>query len=102
MTDLVSTLIKRLDTGTIANTGIIPWSCPVPSFGDLFTARVATLGLNPSNREFVDEDGNELDGPLRRFHTLRSLGLTRWSDAQEQHKELILDSCREYFARNPY
>ena len=65
-------------------------------------ARVATLGLNPSNREFVDCAGNELDGASRRFHTLSSLGLDAWRDVQPRHLALIAESCRCYFAVNPY
>lgn len=102
MNSLVSILLKRLDDESLAGTGVIPWSSPVLSFGDLSRARVATLGLNPSNREFVDTEGNELDGSLRRFHTLTSLGLARWSDARSYHRSLIAESCRAYFARNPY
>lgn len=81
---------------------MIPWSCPVPSFGDPSLAVVATLGLNPSNREFVDGSGKELDGAVRRFHTLTSLGLPGWSEATARHLQLIVDSCRAYFSRNPY
>jgi hypothetical protein len=102
MDSMVSTLLKRLDDQSLVGTGVIPWSSPVLSFGDLSRARVATLGLNPSNREFVDTEGNELNGPSRRFHTLASLGLERWSDAQVCHRSLIAESCRAYFARNPY
>lgn len=98
----LSTLLARLDTPTIASTDIIPWGCPVPSFGDLSSSRIATLGLNPSNREFVDESGEELEGPFRRFHTLKSLGLRCWSDATPYHLRLILETCRDYFSRNPY
>jgi hypothetical protein len=71
-------------------------------FGDLSTSRVATMGLNPSNREFVDESGNELEGSARRFHTLNSLGLSSWADADARHLRLILQSCSEYFLGNPY
>jgi hypothetical protein len=98
----LSALIKRLSEIRICETNIIPWSSPVPSFGDLSSARVATLGLNPSNREFVDRSGSELVGLARRFHTLRSLDIARWSDAKPSHSQLIWDSCREYFSRNPY
>jgi hypothetical protein len=86
----------------VSGTDVIRWGCPVPSFGDLSISRVATLGLNPSNREFVDELGDELRGPLRRFHTLNSLGLESWADADARHLRLILDSCRTYFLGNPY
>jgi len=99
---MLSTLVTRLDNIALHGTNVIPWSCPVPSFGDLSRSKIATLGLNPSNREFVDESGNELDGPSRRFHTLKSLGLANWTDAEDQHLNLIMDSCRAYFSRNPY
>ena len=102
MHGLISTLVKRLDDPALVNAGVIPWSSPVLSFGDVAAARVATLGLNPSNREFVDGAGNELDGPSRRFHTLGSLGLDAWRDAQPHHLALIAESCRCYFAVNPY
>jgi hypothetical protein len=102
MNSELQALMKRLDALAFAGTSVIPWSCPVPSFGDLQSARIATLGLNPSNREFVDVAGNELDGPHRRFHTLRSLELDRWSSARTRHVHLVVESCRQYFTRNPY
>lgn len=98
----LATLIDRLDSIAMSGTDVIRWGAPVPSFGDLTRARVATLGLNPSNREFVDDSGDELQGPHRRFHTLNSLGLTEWSDVDVRHPRLILDSCRTYFLGNPY
>src|SRR6266849_5010343 len=102
MNTMLSKLVERLGDSTLSEANVIPWSSPVPSFGDVSRSRVATLGLNPSNREFVDALGNELDGPLRRFHTLRSLRLARWSDVSVPQLRLILDSCRAYFFRNPY
>lgn len=98
----LSALIRQLGQNDLSSTKVIPWSSPVPSFGDVSSARVATLGLNPSNREFVDQSGRELIGPSRRFHTLGSLGLARWSDAQPPHTNLIGESCRTYFSGNPY
>src|SRR5262245_11208827 len=102
MIETLSYLIERLTTPFIAETSVINWGCPVPSFGDLSKSRVATLGLNPSNKEFVDEAGNELDGLDRRFHTLGSLGLKSWSDVNSQHVDLIFDSCNNYFLGRPY
>lgn len=95
-------LLDRLDSPAASKAGVIQWGCPVPSFGDLSGARVATVGLNPSNREFVDEFGRELEGPARRFHTLTSLRLRSWSEADSRHLRLILASCAGYFLRNPY
>ena len=98
----LANLIARLDDPQLAETDVISWGAPVPSFGDLSRARVATLGLNPSNREFVGDSGSELGGPERRFHTLTSLGIRSWSDVNAYHLRLILDSCRTYFFGNPY
>jgi hypothetical protein len=102
MQKTISNLVKRLQNSTFSDTNVIPWSSPVPSFGDWSKSKVATVGLNPSNREFIDLSGKELDGEYRRLHTLRSLGLKRWSDADTEHINLIVDSCRHYFTRNPY
>jgi hypothetical protein len=95
-------LLNRIDSPAVVDSGVIPWGAPVPSFGDSTVATVATLGLNPSNREFVDEHGSELDGPSRRFHTLQSLKLKSWADADARHMEMILKSCCSYFDGNPY
>src|SRR5690606_8657466 len=96
------TLLDRLTDETAREAQVIPWGCPVPAFGDPAAARVATLGLNPSNREFVDDEGVELVGAARRFHTLTSLGLSSWDDADADHLDRILVSCRDYFTGNPY
>ena len=102
MYSTISALLNRLDSRTIAGTGVIKWGCPVPICGDPASARIATVGINPSNREFVDERGNELAGRSRRFHTLNSLGLSTWAEADCRHIEQITDSCTQYFQRNPY
>lgn len=98
----LSSLLERLDSRALSKAKVIPWSSPIPSFGDLSRSSIATLGLNPSNREFVDIHGKELDGDLRRFHTLKSLGLQKWTDANPSHHKLILESCSRYFHQNPY
>ena len=98
----LTTLISQLDSPSMSGTSVIRWGCPVPSFGDLSRSHVATLGLNPSNREFVDGSGRELQGQFRRFHTLNSLGLESWSDVNARHIRLILESCNSYFLGNPY
>lgn len=102
MQSTLASLIRHLNNIPLAEENIIRWSCPVLSFGNPSTSTVATLGLNPSNREFVDQLGRELDGPLRRFHTLGSLGLNQWDEANAQHLQLIIESYYAYFLRNPY
>jgi hypothetical protein len=102
MDKMLHDLIGQLDEHLCKTSQVIPWSCPVPSFGDVSKSVLATLGVNPSNREFVDESGRELRGSSRRLHTLTSLGLQKWSDVDETHVRLIAQACREYFSRNPY
>jgi hypothetical protein len=78
------------------------WGSPILSFGNLETSRVATLGLNPSNREFVDANGKELRGTERRFHSLNSLKIKGWEDITIGQLKSILDLSDNYFIRNPY
>lgn len=98
----LTTLLNLLDSKKISNTSVIKWGSPVPSFGDLSNSKVATLGLNPSNKEFVDEMGKEIIGKSRRFHTLKSLGIKTWSDIDSRHIQLIIETCTKYFLINPY
>jgi hypothetical protein len=93
-------VVEGLDA--LATSNVIPWACPVPFFGPLPYARVATVGINPSGREFLDAMGRELDGRERRLPTLRSLGLPSWSHADARHIRTILEACVDYFRRNPY
>lgn len=102
MNRTIANLVKRLDKLPNDVEHVISWGSPIPSFGNIETSLIATLGLNPSNREFVDNNGDELNGVERRFHSLSSLGLNKWSDITSNHLRLIEDSCHEYFYRNPY
>src|ERR1700722_6144743 len=98
----MTALLQMLDTHQCAGLEVIGWGCPVPFFGHLESARLATVGINPSNREFVGPDGSELAGDDRRLPTLGSLGLSSWSQADFVSLRSILQGCRDYFERNPY
>lgn len=54
----------------------IPEALPILFFGDIFSNHLvcATVGLNPSWREYLSKAGRLLTGPNRRLHTLHSLG----------------------------
>ena len=95
-------LLESLTDTDVLSADVIPWSSPVPAFGRATTSCVGTVGLNPSNREFVDEFGHELKGAHRRFETLTSLGIRRWSSAKRQHIKKITAACENYFFNNPY
>lgn len=100
----LSDLAIQLSHGKPIALGAIGWASPVLAFGSPINSSVATLGLNPSNIEFVDRHGTELIEPNNRFETLRSLKLFDWKDASRESLERILVSCETYFHlnRRPY
>ncbi len=95
-------ILDRLRQRPPANCGVVSDSTPVVSFGNPATARVATLGLNPSKNEFLDRSGELLQGDERRFETLKSLGLRSLGRADDATLEVLVTACHEYFHRNPY
>jgi hypothetical protein len=82
--------------------GVIAGSTPVVAFGDPVESWVATLGINPSQAEFLDESSDLLDGPSRRLATLRSLGVGRYENLTRDHAVAIVGDCAAYFDRRPY
>ena len=82
---VLTTLIDRLDSDAAVKAGIIPWSCPVPAFGDLSGPRLATLGINPSNREFVDSPGTSLRG-----NSGDSILSVRWASIVGRKRTLVI------------
>ncbi|SDA32827.1 hypothetical protein SAMN03159355_04532 [Pseudomonas sp. NFPP10] len=102
MHDTLSKLISLINNRKLINSEIIEWGSPIPVFGEVKRSTIATLGLNPSNREFMTSDGTELTGRLRRFHSLKSLEIDRWTDITDLHLEEIWKKCTGYFQDNPY
>lgn len=75
----------------------VPRSLPVLFFGDLFTAGVATVGLNPSNKEYLGRGGVELEGATRRFETLTSLGVADRSSLTDEQCDRAIQRMRTYY-----
>ncbi len=69
---------------------------------DLYTARVATVGLNPSRLEFLSPTGQLWSGSTRRLETRLSLGVRDRAQLTREHGERVVDNCLMYFQRNPY
>jgi len=72
-------------------------SLPVLFFGDYLTARAVTVALNPSNREFLSDDGVLLAGSRQRFATLDTYDR---ADRSELHDAECADAIawmRSYF-----
>lgn len=81
---------------------IIPWACPIISFGDFNKSRIATIGLNPSDKEFINNSGNKLGKSQVRFPTLQLLGINNWTQVTKKERDIIIKSCQDYFINNPY
>jgi hypothetical protein len=102
MIEEIADLVLRFTAPAINDLEIIEWASPVPAFGEPKRSKIATLGLNPSNKEFVGHDGKELMNHDRRFHTLTSLCITDWSQLTREQLQLLSEQCTAYFFRNPY
>ena len=81
---------------------VIEWACPVPFFGHAEQARIASVGLNPSDKEFCDNEGHALSDSRRRLATLDSLGLQHWSAAGPEQRSDVAQACSDYFCSKPY
>jgi hypothetical protein len=72
-------------------------STPVVSFGDPRRASVVTLGINPSSRQFVRQNGALREGTSRRLATLPWLGLSSWEEMDAAAGAKVLAECATYF-----
>ena len=75
----------------------VPGSLPVLFFGDLFTARVATIGLDPSPQEDLDRQENELVGSQRRFETPSSLKASDRVSLTHELCQRAISTMQTYF-----
>ena len=102
LAELAAYIEERVTRSAPLDCFVVNGSTPVVSFGRLESARVATLGLNPSKREFLDSSGHELDGEKRRFESRRSLSLRSLDPTSSSGAQRIVDACDRYFLRSPY
>jgi hypothetical protein len=76
----------------------VPSSLPVLFFGDLFAAEVATVGLNPSQQEYMTPRGELLAGVAQRFATLESLRASERESLTDEQCAEALRWMRDYYA----
>ena len=79
--------------------GIIPGTTPVISFGDFTTARVATLGINPSSREFLS-GGKLIPSPKKRLVDFEVLGEGATFPLTRDQAFQVWEGCTRYFSSN--
>jgi len=82
----------------------VPGSLPILFFGDLAAARIATVGLNPSdqeytdgNQEYTDGNGELLTRSRQRFATLASLGATDRPSLDDEQCDEAIEWMHRYF-----
>ncbi len=82
---------------------VVDGSLPVTSFGDLKKARVATVAINPSVREFRGQSADRplLPVRLKRFIDRESLGLGEFEIPSPEQAARVAESCTRYFDGNP-
>jgi hypothetical protein len=102
MAEILDYIARRIRREFPDGVQVVPESTPVVSFGNVRTARVATLGLNPSKKDFFDDDRTELVGDKRRLETLKSLGVTNLVGASDEVAWRVFEGCNGYFHRRPY
>jgi hypothetical protein len=93
---------SRIKTDPLPNLGIVSNSTPIVFFGNIEKSQVATLGINPSKNEFVDNKNALLSGSQKRFETLTSLGAPNLSSLTDTQAKSVYDACICYFNNNPY
>jgi hypothetical protein len=96
--EYLSSMIRR---STTTGCDIVENSTPVISFGNLGTAKIATLGINPSNIEFM-KDAVFFTGDERRLATLLSLDAASTESLTDAQIQQVIDDCYGYFKRKPY
>jgi predicted Ser/Thr protein kinase len=67
-------IIERIRKPIENNMCITKGSTPVIYFGDYDSAKACTISLNPSNREFLDTNGEILTGNAERLCSRKTLG----------------------------
>lgn len=82
--------------------GVIGGSTAVVSFGNFREARVATLGINPSKREFLTKDGEWLPEHERRLATCELIAAESCEDITLEQAIQIVSESDNYFSKNPY
>lgn len=97
--DYLAAMVRR---AAPADGDVVPGSTPVVAFGDPTGAEIASLGINPSVREFTDKAGRWLRGDDRRLATLESLDAGGCDELTDAQVATVVADCAAYFNRNPY
>lgn len=87
---------KLMELKPPAGIGIIAGSTPVISFGDFTEARVATLGINPSSREFLS-NGKLIESSKKRLVDFEVLDSKVSYPLTRDQASQVWEGCIRYF-----
>lgn len=97
LTNRIYSLVKEPIQGGLS---ITQKSTPIPFFGNLESAKVCTISLNPSDREFLDSKGSLLN--KKRLYDRDLLKKEDDESLTEADAKKVVDGCEKYFENNPY
>ena len=93
---------ERIKKPIESNMNITGGTTPVIYFGDFDSAKACTISINPSDREFLDQEGNILSGGEERLCSRKKIGKKNEDTLSNDNVKSILNSCSSYFSNNPY
>ena len=102
MSDVPAEVAARIRRPAPVGHSVVEGSLPVVSFGDYRTAQVATLALNPSSLEFLDQQGGYLLEDCRRLASLVSMQRAEPEQLSDADVAQVFSDSNTYFGRNPY
>lgn len=71
---------------------------PILYFGEIVNSKIATIGLNPSDKEYYDSEGKSYN----RFLHKQDLKISSWNEISNDEIVKIKTSFDYYFKHNPY
>jgi hypothetical protein len=96
---IITERIKRkIEDGLEITKGTVP----ILYFGNYNSAKACTISFNPSNKEFLDDNGKFLSDENKRFCNRKELGKKDNEELSDDDVKKILEYYNNYFLRNPY
>lgn len=94
--DKIKELLSVIDNSS--SELIIKDYTPILYFGELLNSKIATIGLNPSDKEYYDSEGK----PYNRFLNKQDFQINLWNEISNDEIIKIKTSFDYYFKHNPY
>ncbi len=96
-------LIERIRKPYPEGTPVVTSSTPVVSFGNPKISCIATVGINPSRREFEGAvKGKLLERPNKRLVDLVEIGANSCDTMSLDQARQVLEGCFDYFQESTY